>query len=299
MHRHLIAFGAALAAVAFVMPPAGASQESDWSDPVNIGAMINTAYEDAGPAISKDGRALYFQSNRPGGIGTNNCDIWVAQRESVQQEWDWPVNLGPVVNTGTCENSVSLSRDEHHLFFTRVPGDIWVSYRRDVRDHFAWEPPVRLGESINTDTASESTARHFASAKHGISQLYFFSNRPGGPGNADIYVADAFGTARLVPELSSPEIDGGAVLSRNGLEVFFHSTRPGTGLRDLWTSTRNSVFDAWSSPVNMGAGVNSTAEDLFPALSSDDDTLFFVSTRPGGFGFGDIYVTMRTRHGDH
>jgi len=42
MHRHLIAFGAALAAVAFVMPPAGASQESDWSDPVNIGAMINS-----------------------------------------------------------------------------------------------------------------------------------------------------------------------------------------------------------------------------------------------------------------
>ena len=92
---------------------------------------------------------------------------------------------------------------------------------------------------------------------------------------------------------------GAAVLSRNGLEVFFHSTRPGTGLRDLWTSRRKSVFDAWSPPENMGTVVNSVAEDLFPALSSDDDTLFFVSNRPGGFGLGDIYVTTRTRHGEH
>ena len=49
MHRHLIAAGAALAAVAFVMPPAGASQEPGWSEPVNIGAMINTAYRGRRP----------------------------------------------------------------------------------------------------------------------------------------------------------------------------------------------------------------------------------------------------------
>jgi hypothetical protein len=27
--------------------------------------------------------------------------------------------------------------------------------------------------------------------------------------------------------------------------------------------------------------------------------MFFVSNRPGGFGLGDIYVTTRTRHGEH
>jgi hypothetical protein len=45
----------------------------------------------------------------------------------------------------------------------------------------------------------------------------------------------------------------------------------------------------------MGTVVNSTAEDLFPALSSEDDTLFFVSNRPDGFGMGDIYVTTRAK----
>jgi hypothetical protein len=299
MHGHLIAFGATLATVAVMMPSAGASRGRDWSEPVNVGPMINTGYDETSPAISKDGRALYFQSSRPGGIGTS-CDLWVAQREGVHQEWDWPENLGPVVNTETCENSVSLSRDEHHLFFSRPPGDIWVSYRRDVRDHFGWEVPVRLGAAINTDTAAESTGRQFVSLRHGISQLYFFSTRPGGPGSADIYVADAFGAPRLVQELSSPDLDAGAVLSRNGLEVFFHSTRPGgTGVRDLWTATRNSVFDSWSSPENIGSVVNSTRDELVPALSSDDDTLFFGSNRPTGFGLSDIYVTTRARHGGH
>jgi Tol biopolymer transport system component len=289
MHRHFITGCVALAAAVLMMPSAGAVPGAGWSEPKNIGAMINTEFEEAGPAISRDGRVLYFQTTRGG-----NCDIWVAQRENVHQEWDWPQRLD-AVSTDACENSVSLSRDEHYLYFSRPPGDVWVSYRRDVRDTFGWGEPVRLGPSINTDTAAESTARHFASKKYGISQLYFFSTRPGGPGGADIYVADAFGgPARLVAELSSPAIDGGAVLSQNGLEVFFHSTRPGVGVRDLWTARRNSVFDLWSTP-ELVPGVNTIFEDFFPALSSDDETLFFASTRPGGFGANDIYVATRTK----
>jgi Tol biopolymer transport system component len=285
---------ALLAWIAAVMPPAWASGGWGWSEPVNLGPTINTAFDEAGPAISKDGRVLYFQTNRPAG---GNCDIWVAQRESVRHEWDWPVSLD-AVNSAACENSVSLSRDEHHLFFTRPPGDIWVAYRRDERDPFGWEPPVRLGSTINTDTASESTARHFASARHGISQLYFFSNRPGGAGDADIYVADLLGAPpRWIPELNTPYIDAGAVLSRNGLEVIFHSTRPGTGGRDLWASRRHSIFEPWSPPENITV-LNSVQEDFFPALSSDDDALFFASTRPNGFGANDLYVATRAKDGN-
>ena len=128
MNRHFITSCAALAAVITMMPSAGAFRGWDWSEPVNIGGMINTGFDDSGPAISKDGRVLYFQTNRP--AGGPNCDIWVAQRESVHHEWDWPERLD-AVSTEICENSVSLSRDEHHLYFTRPLGDIWVSYRHD------------------------------------------------------------------------------------------------------------------------------------------------------------------------
>ena len=301
MNRHLIALCAVLAAVSVLTPSAGASRPSGWSEPARLGATINTEWDDSGPAISRDGLTLYFQSNRLGGTEPQelaNCDIWVARRQSVHHEWDWPENLG-AVNTGLCENSVALSRDEHYLFFGRPrPGgvaDVWVSYRSDLGDDIGWQSPEPLGPAINTD-AAESTPRHFESRRLGLSQLYFYRN-PGAVGSLDIYVADAFGAAQPVNELNSPQIDGGAALSRNGLEVFFHSDRPGTlGQRDLWTSVRASVFAAWSMPVNMGV-LNSQLNDTVPNISEDGETLFFASDRAGGFGRSDLYMTTRTKQG--
>jgi hypothetical protein len=104
------------------------------------------------------------------------------------------------------------------------------------------------------------------------------------------------GLPQLADGLNSPDIDAGAVLSHNGLEIIFHSNRLGVGGRDLWTATRKSVFEPWSAPTNMGS-LNTTAEEWFPALSADDDTLYFVSNRPGTQGGNDIYMTTRNTHG--
>src|SRR5438034_6176124 len=45
---------------------------SEWSPPVNLGPTVNSGFIDAGPALSKDGLSLYFNSNRPGGYGGND-----------------------------------------------------------------------------------------------------------------------------------------------------------------------------------------------------------------------------------
>jgi len=49
-----------------------------WSSPVNLGAPLNTAFLDAQPTLSNDGRTLIFASNRPGGFGGN--DLWISTR---------------------------------------------------------------------------------------------------------------------------------------------------------------------------------------------------------------------------
>jgi len=50
--------------------PVAAPNFSAWGTPANLGAVVNSPFVDAGPAISKNGLSLYFHSNRPGGWGT-------------------------------------------------------------------------------------------------------------------------------------------------------------------------------------------------------------------------------------
>ncbi|MBP7512584.1 MAG: PD40 domain-containing protein, partial [Bacteroidia bacterium] len=47
---------------------------STWSEPINLGAPVNSASWESQPCLSFDGRTLYFSSNRPGGYGES--DIW-------------------------------------------------------------------------------------------------------------------------------------------------------------------------------------------------------------------------------
>src|SRR6195256_6138850 len=123
--------GGMLALVMTQAPSAHAQRYSDWSAPVNLGPVINSAFNDQQPAISKDGRSLYFTSNRPGGLG--GFDIYVSQRASVHDPWGSPLNLGPTVNTAFDEGNAAFSRDGHLMFFqSKRPGgfggiDIWVS----------------------------------------------------------------------------------------------------------------------------------------------------------------------------
>lgn len=87
-------------------------------------------------------------------------------------------------------------------------------------------------------------------------------------------------------------VEGCPLTSRDGKSFFLASTRPdGLGGIDIWVSKRESVRDPWGPPVNVGAPVNSSANDFCPMLARDGHTFYFVSNRPGGCGGADIYVT--------
>jgi hypothetical protein len=57
--------------------PTAAPEFSDWSAPMNLGPIVNSSSNEGGPAVSKNGRSLYFASTRPGQLGGN--DIYVSQ----------------------------------------------------------------------------------------------------------------------------------------------------------------------------------------------------------------------------
>jgi hypothetical protein len=297
-------FGLMLAFVIAQARSVQAQKYSDWSTPVNLGAVINSTASDQGPAISKDGLTLYFHSNRSGGLG--GFDMYVSQRASVDDAWGLPLNLGPAVNTTFDEGNPALSRDEHFLFFQSVrPGglggvDLWVAYREHTHDDFDWQTPVNLGAGVNS-TADDNAPSYLENDELGAAQLYFVSSRPG-LGGQDIYVSNqlldgSFGPASLVADLSTPSTDSRPSIRHDGREIIFQSNRPGslsTAL-DLWVAIRASALDGWSTPVNLGSSVNTTAIDNNAHLSSNRLTLFLSSDRLGGFGGLDLYVSTRTK----
>ncbi len=282
-----------------------AQRFSEWTVPVNLGSIINTTVEDAGPCISRDGLSLYFHSFDPRGFG--GADLYVTHRASPDTAWQAPINLGGNVNTSSNENACALSADEHRLYFqSNRPGgeggiDLYVIRRRDKKSD-NWEPPVNLGYPVNT-ASQDLYVGFYEDDATGLITLLFGRLAAGAPmSTLDILASalqpnDTWGIPLAVAELNSDYIDIQPSVRRDGLEVFFASNRPGTtGVMDLWTSTRASTFDLWSTPINLGTTVNcSGCNQGHPAISADGKSLFFYSNRPGGYGGLDLWVTTRTK----
>lgn len=310
MPRRVSLVSAFILAVVFGSP-AGGSQFSDWGAPSNLGSVLNTSFAEFHSCMTKDGLSLYFTSTRAGGYG--GWDIYVSQRADVGDPWATPQNLGPTINTSANEGAPVISIDGHRMIFQSDAAggfglnDLYVSRRQDKRDVFGWQASENLGPGINTEW-NEVTPTVFEDDASGVLSLYFASDQPGGPGGStanaqgnDLWVStkapwdDAFRVATLVPELNSTFADRGPYISRDGLEMYITSDRPGTyGGLDLWVATRSTAADPWSTPINLSPVVNSAAADARAVLSFDGRTLFFQSARPGTLGSYDLYATERT-----
>jgi len=268
-----------------------------FGEPTNVGPPVNTVYSDSVGCISTDGLMLYFVSDRPGGLGTD--DFWVATRATKNDPWGPPVNLGPTVNSSARDQAPCVSSDGLELYFASYRSgnwDMWVA-RRTTKDA-DWGTAVNLGPSVNSSAYDHGP---WISAD-GL-ELYFDSGRPAG-NIGDIWVArratrdDPWGTpVKLGPEINSSFDETGPCISADGRSLFFSDywnaalRRPGFGGADMYVSRRATAYDPWGPPVNLGPTVNSSAHEEPVRLSPDGSTLYFSSTRPGGYGgqWGDIY----------
>jgi WD40 repeat protein len=273
----------------------------DWYGPVNVGPPLNTPYNDNYAVLSKHGLTLYFTSDRPGGLGAE--DLWFATRESVDSPWIEPRNMGSPINTAFADSLPFLSSNEHVLYFQSTrpggcgQGDIWMTQRKNK--HSDWEPPTNLGCVLNTP-AVETAPAFFEDPETEQAWLFYGSNRSGGIGDFDVYASPlgedgSVGPGILVREFSSPGRDTRIFIRKDGLEAFITTNRAGSEGLDIWVSTRDTLSDPWSAPINLGYPVNSQSDDGSPWLSKDGTTLYFFSTRPVGYGSRDIWYTTRAK----
>ena len=99
--------------------------------------------------------------------------------------------------------------------------------------------------------------------------------------------------------INSDAAEQAPAISPDGLALYYLSTRAGgIGANDIWVSRRGTRNAAWEAPKNLGAPINTTANETHPAFSPDGLQLYFTSDRPGGFGLNDIWVSTRTNVND-
>jgi outer membrane protein OmpA-like peptidoglycan-associated protein/tetratricopeptide (TPR) repeat protein len=158
--------------------------------------LNNDEYSVGHPALSPDGKELYFVSDMKGGSG--GTDIYFCTREG--EKWSNPTNLGNVINTFGNEMFPFIA-DNGDLYFASdgQPGfgglDIFVSCRMDGK----WTTPKNLGLPINSSYDDFSLAEYKNTGK-GL----FCSNRPDGKGADDLYCFHRIPVEQLKLPVTAP-----------------------------------------------------------------------------------------------
>ncbi|HON91474.1 MAG TPA: protein kinase [Sedimentisphaerales bacterium] len=116
---------------------AGRARTSDpWDNPVNLGPMINSAYQEHALSLSPDGLLLLFDDSvsgsgpRPGGYGAG--DMWMTRRSSLSDSWEAPVNLGPKLNGTAYECGPRISGDGHMLHYYTFDNGVWENWQAAI-----------------------------------------------------------------------------------------------------------------------------------------------------------------------
>ena len=173
-----------------------------------------------------------------------------------------------------------------------------------ARADFTFGEPVRVETVIPTIDPVHDSIDCFS--YDGL-EIYVESDRPGGYGGVDSWVIrrasteDDWGPPELLGVgINSPENDGMASISADGLTLYFFSyNRPGGyGHYDIYMATRPTKNDPWGPATNLGPKINTSAGDGEPWISPDGLELYVHSWRPGGYGRADIYVAKRATQSD-
>lgn len=174
-----------------------------WEQAVKLPKPVNSKWNETHATISKDGRTLYFTSNRKGGIG--GLDIYKTTLGE-KGKWTEPVNLGPEINTPFNEDTPFLSPDEKYLFFSSEGHDGMGGYDVFFVNLEGTPSVVNMGYPVNTS----GDDRFFFPLSDGKSG-YVALARPGGFGKNDLYkitISRMFTLAGKVLAAAPGEMEG-------------------------------------------------------------------------------------------
>ncbi|MEO8431064.1 MAG: hypothetical protein ABI592_06100 [Acidobacteriota bacterium] len=219
-------------------------------------APFSGRWRDSDPVFSRDGRRVYFASDRPvAGADKKNFDIWFVERTATG--WGEPANLGPPINSDQNEDFISFAADGTAYFTSGREGsagglDVWRS--RLVEGKYA--TPENLGATIN--------GKDWLNIEGWIADDESFLlvgafGHPEGAGGQDIFVSyrnsdGSFGPLKMLnPKINTAAREYSPRVSLDGKSLFFSSERGmPTDVRTApWTA---SEYEKACGSVRNGLG---------------------------------------------
>jgi outer membrane protein OmpA-like peptidoglycan-associated protein/tetratricopeptide (TPR) repeat protein len=192
-------------------------QNGKWSksEPVS-GQEINTKYWESHASVSKNGKTMYFTSNRKDGLG--EMDIYRSTLQGSGQ-WSAPVNLGSVINTSLNEDTPFITESDSILYFSSQGHENMGGYdifRSRLSLSGQWSAPENIGYPYNTTDDDL-----FYYPWHNARIIYASLIRPDGLGKEDVYAIqpeEDKPLSDLLSELLKPAETSTAILAGKAVE---------------------------------------------------------------------------------
>jgi len=262
--------------------------------PQNMGAAVNSKYQEYLPSLTADGQTLVFTRRVPTRESMplgNEEDLYISSR--IDGQWTQAMRMPSPLNSDGNEGAECVSQDGRLMFFTacdRKGGagscDLYVC----VREGDKWSAPHNLGKPVNTDKWETQPSFSIDGRT-----LYFASNRPGGKGGNDIWKTVLQDNGRwsvpvnLGDSINTAGDEKCPFIHYDDQTLYFASNgHVGMGGFDIYYS-RKINDSTWSRPVNIGYPINTSSDEASLIVSPSGSTAIFASDRKGGYGDLDLY----------
>jgi len=270
-------------------------------NPKNVGASINSEFNEYFPAITADGETFIVTRELRGEqfYGGANEDFYISSLKNNQ--WQTAKNLGKPINSAFNEGAPTISPDGQSFIFTACQmgpsfgpdrigaGSCDLFFARKVGN--SWEKPINLGPEINTSNWETQPSLSIDGKT-----LYFIrGSRDNRNRRSDIYTSILLENGKwslpkpLSNVVNTPGNEQSLFIHPDGKTLYFASDgHPGMGGLDIFM-TQMQDNGEWTKPVNLGYPINTKDEESGLIVGPDGKTAYFSSNREGGFGGLDVY----------
>ncbi len=284
-------------------------QDGSWSEPVHMGAEINTDKSENRPYVSTDGKYFFYTSTVRGNRDIYWVDAKIIKKLKPVLKGSYlgqkPPGMIPeifapgIISTDANEGSSGFLRNGTLFVFSQSLS------ATDKREIFITE--MKSGTWTQPEPApfiSIYSAGDFTVAPDGRT-LYFTSRRSldekdGESDSSNIWVTEIAGGGWSKPRpleypVNTEYSDAYPSVTQDGT-IYFFSRRPGgLGGSDIYRS--RLINGKYTEAENLGPIINTGEQEWDPFIAADESFLVFCSTKAGGYGRDDLYVAFRNEDG--